>query len=431
VDVRNRTLLDVGCDSGAFCLDALRMGASRVLGIDGDPDRIRLARSYASLAELPARFETMEPEEDLPEGRYDVVHCSKLSEFVNPAAMIARLAQLTEEQLMVEFDGPRSPDAASVLQRIGAPRGRVRASDWPQVVVAELRGRGARSFLSPSAVEALLLRRSARFSSVEIVPLGAGRYRAIATRRVVSRLIVVAAAGRVETERLVNKIRTGDAPAELLERLDLSSMSRWSFAPNGVLASSSDRITPGIVYGYDLHAARRRNGDRVVRDDLIDLLESAAEVVVVTAWTDPEELRQRGRQRVGRAARNLQRLERQPVRVLAGTTGSLMKSVVRAFPKRWTLRRLPRFIGRARTQLNLEARIKQVRDRVVSTQRDDRAYRQTEQHLVRYARWMDFCEHVDADEHWVVDNTTADWTVHEASGWGHLLVERAKRNARI
>jgi hypothetical protein len=247
---------------------------------------------------------------------------------------------------------------------------------------------------------------------------------------VITRLVVVAAAGRVETERLVNKIRTGDAPTKLLDRLGLASVGRWSFAPNGVLSPSADRITPGVVYGYDLHSARKRNGEGPVRDDLVDLLESAAEVVVVTAWTDPDELQQRGRQRVGRAARSLHRLERHPIRALAGTLRGLARSVVSAFPHRWTLARMQRFLGRARSQLNLEARIEKVRARVITTQRDDRAYQQTEQHLLRYARWMDFCDVVDADEHWVVDNTMDDWTVHRASEWGHLLVERAKRNAR-
>ncbi len=431
VDLTDQTVLHVGCDAGAFCLDALRRGATHALGIDPDPDRIRMARSYASLAELPARFAVMDPEEQLPEGRYDIVYCSDISEYGNPSAMVEKLARLVDDRLVIEFEGPQSPGAASVLDRIGAPRPRAGRDSWPAIVVEDLRGRAAHSFLTPRAVETMLLHRSARFASVEIEPLGnSGRYRATATRRIIGRLVIVAAAGRVESTRLVDNIRSGEASPELMERLDMTSVRNWVFAPQGPLPPSGKRITPGVVYGFDLHTPMARRAGRFGRGHLVDLLDSAAEVTFVTAWTDPEVLQERGRKRVGQASRTLRRLERRPGRVLARSAASLARQVAAAFPRRWTPARLRRFLGRARSELDLEQRIARGRATMRHRQMDDRAYRQTDEHLLRFARWLDFCARVDADDQWIVDNTHERWSIHSATDWGHLLVERARRRDR-
>jgi SAM-dependent methyltransferase len=44
VDLRGKSVIDVGCGHGALCIDAAERGAKRVLGVDIDRDRIRFAQ---------------------------------------------------------------------------------------------------------------------------------------------------------------------------------------------------------------------------------------------------------------------------------------------------------------------------------------------------------------------------------------------------
>ena len=43
VDLTGKTVLDVGCGSGVYCAEAARLGATRVVGIDGAPKMVELA----------------------------------------------------------------------------------------------------------------------------------------------------------------------------------------------------------------------------------------------------------------------------------------------------------------------------------------------------------------------------------------------------
>jgi 2-polyprenyl-3-methyl-5-hydroxy-6-metoxy-1,4-benzoquinol methylase len=76
VDVRDRSVLDVGCGVGAVCLEAARRGARRVLGVDVAADAIRYARAMlaADHHSWPVEYLAYggDPDE-LDEERFDIV----------------------------------------------------------------------------------------------------------------------------------------------------------------------------------------------------------------------------------------------------------------------------------------------------------------------------------------------------------------------
>ncbi len=56
-DLRGRSVLDIGCNAGFYCIEMKRRGAERVLGIDSDPDYLAQARFAAQVCRAEIQFE--------------------------------------------------------------------------------------------------------------------------------------------------------------------------------------------------------------------------------------------------------------------------------------------------------------------------------------------------------------------------------------
>jgi tRNA (mo5U34)-methyltransferase len=55
-DLKGKSVLDIGCNAGFYSVEMKRRGASRVLGIDFDPDYLAQARFVAEVNELDIEF---------------------------------------------------------------------------------------------------------------------------------------------------------------------------------------------------------------------------------------------------------------------------------------------------------------------------------------------------------------------------------------
>jgi len=55
-DLKNKSVLDVGCSLGFFCFEAEKRGASRVVGIDVHPGSIEKAKKIASIIGSKVNF---------------------------------------------------------------------------------------------------------------------------------------------------------------------------------------------------------------------------------------------------------------------------------------------------------------------------------------------------------------------------------------
>lgn len=107
IDLTGRSLLDLGCKYGYFCHRALLRGATRVVGVDNNPESVRVARRIAELWDREIEFvcgDFLDFEED---ERFDVVlFLNMLHHVVDPIVALHKVAALTRELLVVEFATP-------------------------------------------------------------------------------------------------------------------------------------------------------------------------------------------------------------------------------------------------------------------------------------------------------------------------------------
>ena len=97
-DLSGKSFLDLGCNEGFFCLEALKRGATRVVGIDQNPDFIAKARSRVSEATF-----LEQSWQDLPAEKFDVIlMLSALHYEDRPREFLHRLRDhLTDDGLLI------------------------------------------------------------------------------------------------------------------------------------------------------------------------------------------------------------------------------------------------------------------------------------------------------------------------------------------
>ncbi|NIT36477.1 MAG: methyltransferase domain-containing protein [candidate division Zixibacteria bacterium] len=105
-DLRGKTFLDVGCGSGPYVVEALRRGASRVVGVDLSGTMLALAREKvaamgmtACVELVQADFASWEPGE-----RFDAAVVMGVMDYVGDAATFMRkVANATSARAAVSF----------------------------------------------------------------------------------------------------------------------------------------------------------------------------------------------------------------------------------------------------------------------------------------------------------------------------------------
>jgi 2-polyprenyl-3-methyl-5-hydroxy-6-metoxy-1,4-benzoquinol methylase len=104
--LQGKTVADVGCNHGLFCLAAVERGASDVLGLDLMPDIIKRARLLAKSKGLAARFEVHDINRSVLPGQFDYVLClNVLHHARDPIAVIDDLVSNTRQRLVLEVAG--------------------------------------------------------------------------------------------------------------------------------------------------------------------------------------------------------------------------------------------------------------------------------------------------------------------------------------
>lgn len=101
-----KTVLDVGCGSGRYCLAYAERGATQVVGVDFAAPMIELARKHARRlgVEPQCDFRVGTFPQAVPDGPFDASTAMGFFDYVEePVAIIRRMRELTRETMIMSF----------------------------------------------------------------------------------------------------------------------------------------------------------------------------------------------------------------------------------------------------------------------------------------------------------------------------------------
>lgn len=393
-DVEGRSVLDIGCNLGHRCFEAVRLGARQVVGIDCNPVRIAQAEALAERLGAPVRFIHMDADRELPTGGFDIVLCPNvLQRSRDPLSLLRRLARITRDVLVLEFPDVGSSAAGAFLRELRR-RGRTarRIDDLPVVLVGRdgpsLFVEEERFYFTRSSLRHLLVNHLAAFARVDFAASQKGSCLAVARRRRIGHLLVVAGAGGSGKSTLIRGLAEATLPAALRDRLGPVAPGSWrEVAPVDHTELNESEIA-NLVLHYDFSRVYYRNLS-FERDEAFRLLDDAQQVTCITVWCDPAQL-------LARAAARLAEID------AAGLNRRRESVARRAWRRVWPPARLV-----AERQARRATNLRWTLD----------LYRDPHAVAALYRSWLAFCDRRIAGPHWVADMTDGPAVLREREGW--------------
>ena len=135
--LEGKTLLDVGCGSGRYCIAFAREGAVRVLGVDFAPAMIELANDLSRRAGVADRCEYRVGAfpDVVPDGPFDISTALWFFDYVaDPVSVLKPMRGRTRSTMIMSF--PKSAEWRAPLRRL-----RFRMAGCPLFLYSERRVR--------------------------------------------------------------------------------------------------------------------------------------------------------------------------------------------------------------------------------------------------------------------------------------------------
>ena len=293
-DMAGKSVLDIGSKHGYFCFEALKRGATRVLGVDVDPDSIKKARVLADCLGVEASFELLDIESDPIHEKFDYVLClNVLHHLNNPISTLDKLAAITRERLILEVAGLGRYDQKKL--KVPLIPG-LFLNKLPIIFVASSGKSGRPTFqkflITPSAIEHIFMHQRGIFARVDHVRSEHhNRTILVIHKRKVENLILVAGPLVKETATLINKLQSSELPG-LKERLGMDNGIPWTIMAPNQLSNIPEPHIKNLIFQYDLLRPFLRSAKVHKRDPVLEILDTADHLTFLTLWHSPDKLQE-------------------------------------------------------------------------------------------------------------------------------------------
>jgi 2-polyprenyl-3-methyl-5-hydroxy-6-metoxy-1,4-benzoquinol methylase len=106
-DVQGKSILDIGCGSGVYCIELAKRGAKRVLGIDFSDSMLAIAREAARKDGVADRIEFIRGEftgHDFGNEKFDVSIAMGVFDYLeDPAPFLTKMSTVTSGKVLASF----------------------------------------------------------------------------------------------------------------------------------------------------------------------------------------------------------------------------------------------------------------------------------------------------------------------------------------
>jgi energy-coupling factor transporter ATP-binding protein EcfA2 len=151
------------------------------------------------------------------------------------------------------------------------------------------------------------------------------RYIAVAYKRQIGKLLMIAGPTAAGKSTLVEKLRRGELP-EIINKLQLGEkkLSEWDFSAPALLENLGAQKIDHLIYHYDILLPHKHQLGDHFKDHYLNILNTANQKSILTIWVPPDRLRQQfadseiqGRKKVKKANLRLMKEYEDPGKVIA------------------------------------------------------------------------------------------------------------------
>ncbi len=279
-DFIGKSILDIGSFHGHFCIEALRRGASRAVGIEPYIENLVVARAIAESLALSPEYLEADFEEWATNEQFDTVLClNLLHHLYDPIHAIRKLVELSRERIVIEVAAPRLQD----LRRGRIDLGTMLARGGPILAAGHsdnaLSAADYTFIISPAAIKAIFEQHYACFESVQVSrsPFKE-RQIVVAQKRRIDHLTIVAGPTSSGKSTFIDQlVESPDlrVRAGVPEKIDaVTSAGKYRQLPTGPLGH--------VVFHYDTLRPFDRSLRTYQRDPAMSLVAAARNVTVLT-----------------------------------------------------------------------------------------------------------------------------------------------------